>query len=294
MQALWCLVETTDTTNSSSITTTASSDYANPFVVFGANVPFAYIIRLASTGIPIEAGIGYMSGSTTFVRNTVRATLSAGTLTQSGSPARATLPSGTKYIECAALPQMVQPIVPYVGSMGGKKGVPFGGHPRKPALGGFHFGGAGQIIAWPVINVYGGEVDAFEFYVSTAGAAGALFSIGLWSIGTDGKPDRLVVGAESIDVTTTGYKVGTFTSTVIPPGYYYCGVTSNDATVFLLGSYDNIYQYDWWPGPTGWSTDGFNVGTYYTLGTLTLATTFSAASSWSTNVTTATIVPRAV
>jgi hypothetical protein len=88
--------DTTTTTGLGDVTLsgTAPTGFVSFNAVFGTNVRFPYVI-CSNGGAEWEAGIGYLSGATTLVRDRVRASSNAG--------ASVSLSSGTKDVICDAI-----------------------------------------------------------------------------------------------------------------------------------------------------------------------------------------------
>lgn len=68
------------------------------------------------------------------------------------------------------------------------------------------------------------NVDGFTINVTTAAAGNV--RCGLYSVGSNGKPDSKLLESADISVSTTGEKVGTFTSQALTPGWYYIAIAS--------------------------------------------------------------------
>jgi hypothetical protein len=230
---------TTTTTGTGNLTLSSVSNYPTINDSVGLVVRFYYCILDDSTGDPIEAGVGYLSGSTTLVREKILATYVSSTFDQT-SPSAVSLAAGTKRVIVAAIMQSSNPALPIVGNSFGAKYLGNGATRADLTAGTFDAMNLdGRLNAFPWYHDYGGEVDAFVCLVNTAQAS-KIARIGLYTVSmTTGTPETLIVESGSIDIASTGVKVSTFTARVIPPGWYVIAVLSNSTTATIIGSSAN-------------------------------------------------------
>lgn len=227
---------TTTTTGTGDLTLSSVSGYPTINDVVGQGQRFCYAILDDSTGAPLEAGIGYLSASTTMVREKVTETYSSSTYDNT-SPATLSLASGTKRVIVTGLTRSVMSPLPYLGSGAGYKAV------SNAALIGAVGSGSyndqdtsGRLNIFPWIHEYGGEIDAFMINCTTAGGGGTILRMGLYRVGSDGNPAGLIVESGSISVSSTGVKTSTFTAFVLPPGHYWLALLSTATTALYVGT----------------------------------------------------------
>lgn len=226
---------TTTTATSGNLTLSSVSGYPTINDVVGQGQRFAYAILDDSTGAPLEAGIGYLSASTTMVREKVTDTYSSGVYDNT-SPAALTLAAGTKRVIVTALTRSVMSPLPYLGSGAGYKAVSNGALIGAVGAGSYNDQDtSGRLNVFPWIHEYGGEVDAFIINCTTAQAA-KILRIGLYRVGSDGNPAGLIVESGSIDVSSTGVKTSTFTAQVLAPGHYWIACLSDGTTALYTGT----------------------------------------------------------
>lgn len=226
---------TTTTTGTGNLTLSSVSGYPTINDVVGQGHRFAYAILDDSTGAPLEAGIGYLSASTTMVREKVTDTYSSGTYDNT-SPSALSLAAGTKRVIVTALTRSLMSPLPYLGSGAGYKAVSNGALIGAVGAGSYNDQDtSGRLNIFPWIHEYGGEVDAFMINCTTAQAA-KILRIGLYRVGSDGNPAGLIVESGSIDVASTGVKTSTFTAQVLAPGHYWIACLSDATTALYTGT----------------------------------------------------------
>lgn len=227
---------TTTTTGTGNLTLSSVSGYPTINDVVGQGQRFAYAILDDSTGAPLEAGIGYLSASTTMVREKVTETYSSSTYDNT-SPATLSLASGTKRVIVTALTRSLMSPLPYLGSGAGYKAVSNGALIGAVGAGSYNDQDtSGRLNIFPWIHEYGGEIDAFIINCTTAGSAGQILRIGLYRVGSDGNPAGLIVESGSIDIASTGVKTSTFTAFVLPPGHYWIAFLSTATGALYTGT----------------------------------------------------------
>lgn len=233
--------ETTTTTGTGNVTISASSGFPRLSAVVGLNKFFTYAILDDSTGAPIESGMGYLSDANTLVRTKIIETMVSGTYDNT-SPAAVTLAAGTKRVICSASAAMLDVVLPTVGNVSGAKYINNGCFMARNELAdAFDLNADGKNWYFPWKHRYGGVVDAFYAYVSTA-ESGKILRLGLYETGSDGNPGKLVVEGSSIDLGSTGAKLATFTPMVIPPGWYYISTLTSATTAKIYGSLATVSE----------------------------------------------------
>lgn len=285
---------TTTTTGAGNLTLSSVSGYPTINDVVGQGQRFCYAILDDSTGAPLEAGIGYLSASTTMVREKVTDTYSSGTYDNT-SPAALTLAAGTKRVIVTALTRSLMSPLPYVGNAAGYKGIGNAAIIDMMAPGAFNDQNlSGLLTVFPWIHEYGGEIDAFMIYCSAAGSAGQILRIGLYRIASDGTPGGLIVESGSIAVDSTGAKTSTFTPFVLPPGHYYIACLSTSSTAAYVGTQTNASSALRMPAGCGNTIIDTAVGGYATGVATSAMPSTCPAITWTTNINVPHILLRAV
>lgn len=245
--------ETTTTTGTGNLTVSSVSGYPTINTLFPVNERFYYSILDDSTGAPIECGIGYLSASTTLVRERPVASMVSGTYDATAVSA-VSLASGTKRVIVAALSQSFMPALPYAGAITGTgKHVGSGNVFASQSAGTSNcIDTSGRLNLWPFLLTYGGEFDAFVVQVSTA-QADKIMRIGLYGTkGSNGQPSDLIVeGSTTVDLGSTGVKTTTFTSRVLAPGWYYMAEVADATSVVCVAPTQTTQNSMFLPAPWG-------------------------------------------
>lgn len=224
--------QTTTTTGTGNLTLATVSGYAAFSDYFASSERFKYAILDDSTGAPIEAGIGYLSGGA-LVREVIESTMVSGVLDRS-NPSAVTVGAGTKRVVCTSTSGTT--VVPAPGTWGG------GTHKGYGAL---HTAGSASSLTMVIDRAYAipfaaavdSEIDAVLFRQTTAGAAGKLYKVGIFSMGADGLPG--VNLAESATIAAdgaNGVKTGTFTRFRPPPRFFACIVCDGVPVIQAYGT----------------------------------------------------------
>lgn len=87
---------------------------------------------------------------------------------------------------------------------------------------------AGDTYYMPIYCATSMQFDRLCVSISTAGAAGKLARLGIYTMGSNRMPDALVVDAGTVAVDSTGAKEATI-STTLAKGYYYLAFVSDGA-----------------------------------------------------------------
>lgn len=277
---------TTTTTGTSDLTLSSVSGYPTINDVVGVGHRFEYAIVDDSTQAPLEAGIGYLSASTTMVREKIVAKMSSGTYTgEAGAPTALSLAAGTKRVIVTALSRGMAATMPYVGSGAGFKGISNGLLIGNIGSGLYNDQDqSGRLNVFPWLHEYGGSLDAFLIYCSAAGSAGQILRMGMYRVGTDGNPAGLIFESGSIDVSSIGTKTSTFTAHALPPGYYYLALLSTSSTATYPGSQATAGSALRGPAPCGNTISDLAVAGY-ALSVATSAMPSTCPSiTWTTNL----------
>jgi hypothetical protein len=213
----------TTTTGTGNLTVTTVSGYAAFSDYFATSERFKYAILDDSTGAPIEAGIGYLSGGAV-VREVIEATMVSGVLDRS-NPSAVSLGAGDKRVICTSTAGTAVVNPPGVWAATHK------------GYGSLHTAGSAGTLTLTVDRAYAvpfaaavdAEVDAVLVRVTTAAAAGKLLKVGIWSVGSDGLPGVSLAESSTIAADTTGVKVGSFTR-FRPPPRFFAVLVSDGAT----------------------------------------------------------------
>lgn len=197
----WIKQSTTDTGtgNLSLSAVTGHPTFANEFA--GAT-RFAYTITDAD-GLPIERGVGYLSGGA-LVRERIRATYASGVYT-GANPSAVSLAAGTKYVICSPGDITVMGALP--GVWNSPAGKVYGDAHIASASGTLALT-ANRAYALPFVAAVDGDIDAIIFRVTTAGAASTTARVAYAPMGSDGLPlmaER--VESATVAVDSTGNKV---------------------------------------------------------------------------------------
>lgn len=242
--------ESTTTTGSGNLTVAEVSGFPRFSAKYpsGADYLFPYTITNES-GAPIEGGIGYLSAPNTLVRSYPMWTYSSGSYADA-SPSAVALPSGTKYIHCAAPWQVMRSNAmfgcQFAHATAAYRAI-FNRLSTTDTAGANTWTSADRMHYWPVLLDEGAVCSGIVISgVTNAGSYG--FACGLYSVRVDGRPGaRLATTGKVTPVGGTAPQVISFTggNIAIQPGPYFIGamVTNGALTMdhekngpFMLGS----------------------------------------------------------
>lgn len=217
--------QTTTTTGTGNLTLSSVSGYPTLNDVFGTKKIFAYSL-LDSNGLFLEAGLGYLSNSTTLVRSRVTATFSGGTYT-TNAPSALSL-SGTTTVLGTPV---AGSIVPTFGTI---DSVSSGTRQALSAARCSSFTAqalvANRLCYVPFLLAFDAVVTSLNVNVTIA-AASSYIRTGIYACRPDGYiGDLLLTHGTDIDSTTTGFKTASVTSTYLPAGWYYIGLVASGGT----------------------------------------------------------------
>ena len=201
---------------------------------FGTNSPFVY---LAEDGTSKEIGIGYLSASTTLVRTTILETLVAGAVTRN-APSALSLSTATTVSIAASTQNSVAPWEPYFFTTGNSlSGVTSLGNTDELAATSSLT--INYLFAIPFNLAVTGYFTAASLYVSTAGAAGSVVRVGIYSVAPTGVPGKLLkefTSTAALDTTTTGAKTATpSTGIYLTAGMYFIVLLAGVAAPTVKG-----------------------------------------------------------
>lgn len=210
----------------------ADTGFIDLNTAIGQGPRFPYVIE---DGNNREAGIGYLSASTTLVRETVLETLVSGTLTRNSATAINATTSAKVMVSNSAQ-----------GVLGAyKAGFYANNIPGMCSMGMVDETGTnsashgGYLIQMPFWWAASKMVSMASIHCATA-AAGATARIGLYDIANNGNPGVLLqefTAATQMDVSTTGVKTAQVATPFwLPAGFYYVGFQCSSATPAFKGA----------------------------------------------------------
>jgi len=205
--------ETTATTGVGTVTLSAVTGFSRFSDQFSIGRLVAYAIEDGSNR---ETGIGTLGASNTLARTVLLSKLEAGVYSE--SPASGLTLSGSATVFLAPDRSAL-----FAG---------FGGIATDAELYSAHVvlsaapnrsqsDSLGEVVYFtPFLLLGRAKIKALSANCSAVGA-GAISRFGLYSVGKDGLPDRLLVQTGNVDAASTGVKVASVTPTILAPGWYY-------------------------------------------------------------------------
>lgn len=218
------VAETTTTTGSGNLTLAGAidSDHQTFNTAFGTDRRFYYYI-LDTTNNAREHGVGYLSTSTTLVREVV--------IYSTNSNAVVTLSSGTKTVLCDASNAMSAIGTSVLGGQAYVKSA----HWTRESPGGYALA-ANRLHYVPFLLLKPLLCDGIGCEVTTS-AASSTVHLALYDMDGSANPQKKIVGTSTgIDSSTTGVKVETFSTTLIPAGLYWFAHWSDGAVALLANT----------------------------------------------------------
>ncbi len=223
---------TTTTTGPGPLTVVSVAGYPGYYETIGVNRRAPYCI-LDSTGAPVEEGIGYLSDATTWVREKITATYANSALF-TVNPSAVTLPAGTYQLICP---------VSAIGVLGAAKG--FNRAVTGASLQKLFFSqhmavhnassngialAPNRLTVVPCWLTASLEGDALGVRIGT-GVTGTSVRMGLWDLGSDQHPAKLLGETAPLASATSGVDlIGTIAAVQrLHPGWYALGIVSNGA-----------------------------------------------------------------
>lgn len=226
MLANWAKCTTT-TSGTGDVTLSTVSGFPSFSDVFTVGQIVSYSI-LNSNGEPVEEGIGCYSAVDTLTRTYVCGTYTGGVYDNT-APSAISL-SGT-YTVIASNVRSMAPTLPQINTSAAARYFASPSHQSSSSSKSIL---AGDLIAVPLLFSAARPVDAFAIEVTTLGAS-AVARCGLYSVGANGLPAKLLIESADIDCSTTGVKVSTFAAVSISPGWYYMLLACKTANVGVRG-----------------------------------------------------------
>lgn len=223
--------QTTSSTGTGNLTLSSVSGYPQFSDVFALNQQFSYVL-LDSGDKFIEAGIGYLSGSTTLVRAKVSSTYVSSTY--NASTATAASLSGTTTVICALHAATTEAPLATVDSQSASV--------NRFLLSAHHNNslttqtmGADRLYYTPFLLRTGAQITALSISVATL-AVGSSAKAGIYTCNEKGYIGSLLASVSGLDCTSTGVKTVSLGSPVfLPAGWYYIGFVATGAAPGLLG-----------------------------------------------------------
>jgi len=215
--------ETTTTTGTGNLTTAGAVTNFQTFnTAFGTDRRFIYWLVDATNNI-WETGIGYLSASTTLVRETVLDN-------SSNTTSALSLSAGTKDIFCAQSELTGYNAFSGVSSSAGY--LASGSHVNATTTKGLT---TDRVFYVPYEFLCSAPITALALEVTTSSAS-SVARMGLYEILADGEPGELIAeGNGTIDTSTTGFKtISLAASLFTPPGWYFIAVVA-DAAITIRG-----------------------------------------------------------
>jgi hypothetical protein len=225
--------ETTATTGTGNITLAGAATGFASFDSQWPNATLRYFSYIIESGNNRELGIGHLTSSTTLVRDKVLATLVSGAYTRyTGAGTPITL-AGTSTVYCdnsaeqADLPGVV------LGSTDGVCPEQLSGNVDGTAGrdGGYQW-------CFPFTLPISGSYTAARIRISAT--ASAALKVGIYDIGTNGYPDRLIANRATGLTLTTGIQDVSFDSAVFLQArkwYYFSILSDNTPTYYQMSGY---------------------------------------------------------
>jgi hypothetical protein len=226
--------QTTTTATNGNLTLATVTGYPAFSDEFATGERFQYQILDDTTGAPIEAGIGSLSGGQ-LVRERIECTYVSGVFDNT-TPSAVTLPAGTKRVICAASASSSQSAA--AGAYGLSGG--FQGYGDSISVQPGTTSNLGLInsraYATPFIAQSAQEIDALVVRVTAPGSAGSLIRGAIYSIGANGLPDVQLALSGTVDGAVAGQKFLSFTAFRPPPRFFGCLISTNAPSVYATSS----------------------------------------------------------
>ncbi len=224
--------ETSTSTGTSTFTLAgAVTNYSTFNSAVGTNRRFKYVIVHESVA-EWEHGLGYLSASTTLVREQVRQN-------HLGTSATVNFSAGTKNVFIGVTDQsFLRPPHGYVNA--GSRGVVSGHVSTGAAAAGTQATGSNKLRLHPFILEVPLIVTGMRIEITTA-AASSKARMAIYEVKGNGLPGYNLFETGDVDTSTTGFKTGTGTPKYFQPGVYWVGCGGDNATVafrrYLSGAF---------------------------------------------------------
>jgi len=248
----------TTTTGTGNLTIAAVSGYPSlndvaPSTV-GRRFPYT-IVDSSSPPLPIEGGIGYMSASTTMVRELILWTYASSTWTnQDGSPTAVSLASGTKYVLLAdgSSQYVDRGGIPLSGTAGAIKGIwvpqfAAGTEANVSAK------ASNTLMLAPFVLLESVAVTGIGLNIVGVLASNSV-ELGVYDVQGNGYPATPIIDSgTNISTATAGFQAYSLATPVtLPPGRYYLALnTPSVATWTATGGKAALTTGNSWMGIVG-------------------------------------------
>lgn len=220
--------QTTSTTGTGALTL-AAVDGA-PTVAQAVPVGFPVAYALIKAGALVEAGIGYLSNATTFVRAKVHATMVGGVYNKA-NPGLANL-TGTHDLILTPLASTLESMMPGVDPTAPNRLLTSAARNFNTTAAG---PGTGTAYYMPFLHRYGGRILSLAVNVTTVQPA-ATAQIGLYACLENGQPGPLIVKSTDLDLSVLGLRTFALAEPLsLPPGWYYTGYVGSNGSVRVTG-----------------------------------------------------------
>lgn len=181
---------------------------------FATNVPLMYVIHNLD-GSQCEMGIGYLSASTTLVRDTAPEYTYTGSTAGSGS--KVNFSAGQKFVRVAPYGRGLRTVMPTVYTSANKRyqttKTPFG-------TAGTATLSNGTVYFVPFEVHVTDTVDAVVMANTVAGTGN--FVAGIYAADpATMAPVRLIQSGAAVSTAATGFIASTFSALILPPGWYF-------------------------------------------------------------------------
>lgn len=222
MLALWSL-NTTTTTGTGALTLSTVSGFPSLSDTIGIGVHFYYVISNDSDNSPIEAGMGYLSDSTTLQRSKVFATYNSGVFVNTNASV-VSLASGTKKVYSSIHSAAVQTAWPAANSIAdlGLQKFTHSAHlsnTNSSSTAGITV--ANNLYIIPFELKVGMDLTGLGVRCGT-GIASSTIRLGVYSVGPDGNANKLIAETTDLSTATSGVDViGSVTRQRLVAGLYY-------------------------------------------------------------------------
>jgi hypothetical protein len=228
--------QTTTSTGTGNLALAAVASYPKMSDAFAIGALLSYVL-LDSGGLLLETGIGYLLDATTLVRAKVCATLVAGVYNAS-NPTPVNL-SGTTTVDVTPHAATLESMLPTVDQV-------TAGVLRFLTTAGRNGNFTTQSINslrvhyMPFLLRAGSPVVSMMANVSTPGAAGTVFRLGIYSCNEKGYMGRLLATSGDMDGASSGQKVATLAAPlVLPPGWYFVAIVCSVSVSFTANTAGN-------------------------------------------------------
>lgn len=198
----------------------------------GACDYFWYSILNDADGTPVEAGIGSLSASTTFVRNYVMATYVSGVYAEGTAASAVNLSSGSTYrIICTPLQTSLQACYPGPRSGAAERLIASADLVNGAGNGNTKTVNTGTVYVVPFTLRTMAPISGAGAFVT--GTASANIRLGIYKTTLGGEPGNLIAATGDIAATSTAFATGNWTggTILLKPGRYYLAIKPNGANV---------------------------------------------------------------